>query len=110
MYGRQHDRPQLMRRSLGCTYEFFGHERSTLPDSVYADLRTQHWTEEKKSFPDSSCSIMNPPPGKAVGVHRRVEGPGRVVHLPESEAEAVDGRDQGDHGQGDRPYALNRPY
>jgi hypothetical protein len=23
------------------------------------------WTEEKKSFPDGSCSIMNPPPGKA---------------------------------------------
>jgi hypothetical protein len=33
-------------------------------EQVYADLRAQHWTEEKKSFPDGSCSIMTPPPGK----------------------------------------------
>lgn len=33
-------------------------------EEVYGQLRAQHWAEEKKSFPDGSCSIMTPPPGK----------------------------------------------
>jgi len=29
---------------------------------VYAALRAQHWTEEKKDFGNTTCSIMTPPP------------------------------------------------
>lgn len=86
-----------------------------MPDSVYADLRTQHWTEEKKSFPDSSCSIMNPPPGKADAPIMSAciaESKGLVVSYtylsPKQKLSMAEY--QGDHGQGDRPYALNRPY
>jgi hypothetical protein len=33
-------------------------------EETYAQLRAQHWTEERKTFPDGFCSIMAPPPGK----------------------------------------------
>ena len=31
---------------------------------AFAMLKAQHWTEEKKEFPNGYCSIMTPPPSQ----------------------------------------------
>lgn len=33
-------------------------------EEIYAKLKAQQWTQERKDFPDGSCTIMTPPPGQ----------------------------------------------